>query len=683
MSPSDNPSQRAAFLRAELDRHNRLYYVEAKPEISDREFDVLLEELKKIEEKHPELVTPDSPTQRVGGTPIEGFNTVTHAVPMMSIDNTYDRGEVIAWYERVLKGLGLGEEEGKKMKFVAEPKVDGVAMNLRYENGMLVLGATRGDGRSGDDVTTNVRTIQSVPLKLHGAAPAVLEVRGEVFMPDASFEKSNQLRAKRGEELFANPRNATAGTLKQLDSRIVAERGLRFFSHGRGQMEGVSFKSHSEFMQIIRKMGIPTNPESRECTGIEEVWTFIEHFEKQRDKLDYQTDGVVVKVDLVDQQETLGVTSKSPRWCFAYKYAAEQAATTLNSITWQVGKGGTVTPVAELEPVLLAGTTVRRATLHNVDEIARKDIRVGDTVMIEKAGEIIPRVVRVVVEKRSKQVADSPTIPPTVCPSCGERLFRVEGEAALRCDNPACRAQVKERIIWFAARDQMDIEGLGDKAVEQLFDAGLIASFGDVFQLKHKRAQLVALDRMGDRKVDNLLAGIEDARSRGLERLLSGLGIRHVGKSGARKLAAAFPDMDKLMAASVEEIARAEDVGPVTAESVYGFLHSPSGQQFIADLKAVGVDMSAKQVVAKVAAGSNAFAGKTMVITGTLANWERRALTEKLESLGAKMSGSVSKKTNVVIAGVEAGSKLDKARELGVEVWDEARLLAELAKLDA
>ena len=556
-------------------------------------------------------------------------------------------------------------------------------MNLRFENGQFKLGATRGDGRSGDDVTTNVRTIQSVPLKLHGKSPAVLEVRGEVFMPDGSFEKSNKLRAARGEELFANPRNATAGTLKQLDSRIVAERGLRFYAHGRGQMEGIEFSSHSQFMESIRAMGIPTNPLSRVCVGIDEVWAFIEKFETQRADLDYATDGVVVKVDLIAQQETLGVTSKSPRWCFAYKYAAEQAATTLNSITWQVGKGGTVTPVAELEPVLLAGTTVRRATLHNVDDIARKDIRVGDTVMIEKAGEIIPRVVRVVLEKRSPKAAESPTVPPSACPSCGEGVIREEGEAALRCVNPACPAQVKERIIWFAARDQMDIEGLGDKAVEQLFDAGLIASFADVFRLKDKRDQLVTLERMGDKKVDNLLAGIEAARSRGLERLLGGLGIRHIGKSGSRKLAKAFPDMDKLIAASVEEIARAEDVGPVTAESVHGFLHSESGQKFIADLKSVGVDMTAKQVIAAVAPGANAFAGKTMVITGTLEKWERRALTEKLESLGAKMSGSVSKKTSVVIAGAEAGSKLDKARELGVEVWEEPRLLEELAKIEA
>lgn len=699
-------ARRAAKLRDEINRHSRLYYVDAAPEISDLEFDKLLQELQDLEAKHPELVTPDSPTQRVGGEPIEGFEQAEHLKPMLSIDNTYSRADFDAWAQRVLKGLGLAaagkaeesgslfaeEKEGAAaapapsaatgqaaLGLIVEPKIDGLAINLRYEKGKLVLGVTRGDGVRGDDVTSNIRAISAIPLTLDGkgpAAPEIIEIRGEVYLPNDEFVRVNREREAAGEPTFANPRNSAAGTLKQLDPRIVARRKLRFFAHSIGATEPAAFASHDEYLKAARAWGLPVNPLIRRCESFAQAWEYIESFEKTKVNLPYWTDGVVVKVDRYDFRERLGYTSKSPRWCIAYKFAAEQAVTRLEAVHWQVGKGGKLTPVAYLTPVQLAGTTVKRATLHNIDEIRRKDIRVGDMVVIEKAGEIIPQVVQVVVAQRGGDVTEIE--PPAKCPSCGEPVTRVEGEVALRCNNPACPAQVREKLIWFAGRDQMDIEGLGEETVNQIADAGLLNSFADIFRLKDHREKLLELDRMGERKLANLLAGVEAARGRGLERVLAALGIRQIGLGGAKDIAGHFGSMDALRKATPEEIARAPDVGPVTAESIHQFLHSPTGRQTVDELIAVGVDMQSRRPKPAPPAEGSPFAGKTIVLTGTLANFERKELTEKLEALGAKVSGSVSKKTSVVIAGEEAGSKLDKARELGIEVWDEAKLVEEL-----
>ncbi|MCC7145303.1 MAG: NAD-dependent DNA ligase LigA [Phycisphaeraceae bacterium] len=672
-------AKRIDRLRREIERHNRLYYVDAKPEISDQAFDVLLRELQELEGKHPELGTEDSPTQRVGGQPIEGFKTVAHAERMYSIDNTYSREDLLAWHERVVKGLGAATEGlfGAEIAYVVEPKIDGVAVSLRYEKGRLVLAATRGDGVKGDDVTHNVRTIAAVPLRLDDAkrsVPEVMEVRGEIFMTFAELARINGKRKERGEEVFANPRNSTAGTLKQLDPKVVAERRLLFYAHGLGAIEPTAPGSHWETLESFRGWGLPTAPLAKRCAGIEEVWREIEAFEKKRADLGFGTDGVVVKVDDRQGQEKLGFTSKSPRWCIAFKYAAEQAQTRLRDITWSVGKGGTVTPVAELEPVALAGTTVKRASLHNIDEVQRKDVRVGDLVVVEKAGEIIPQVVSVVLEERPKEA--KATAAPKRCPSCGGELIREEDEAAIRCVNPSCPGQIRERLIWFAGRGQMDIEGLGEKTVNQLVDEGLLGSFGDIYRLKKHGEKLLTLPGMGEKKVENLLAGVEESKGRGLARVLGGLGIRHVGTRGAQILAEQFGSMEKLAEATQEVLARTFEVGPVTAESIYRFVHGAAGKRAIAELTEAGVDMTCQRVAAPAAVDDkdNPWRGKTVVLTGTLEGFERQELTEKLQALGAKVTGSVSKKTDLVIAGENPGSKLEKARELGVTVWDEAEL---------
>lgn len=687
-------------LRREIERHNRLYYVESEPVISDEEFDRLLRDLQELEAKHPELVTPDSPTQRVGGEPIDAFRSVPHASPMMSIDNTYSREELLAWHRRVVKGLGLESvsdasgdlfEAGSSalpgnIRYIAEPKIDGVAVSLRYEDGRLVLAATRGDGSRGDDITHNAKTIRAVPLtittNLTHPVPRVLEVRGEVYMPNASFMKINEQREAQGEELFVNPRNATSGTLKQLDPRIVAKRNLSFFAHGLGLCEPEVFESHGQYLDTLKEMGFPVNPLIRRCDGIEAVWAFVEEFSASRAGLPYWTDGVVVKVDRFSQQRELGATTKSPRWCIAFKYAAERAVTKLLKVEWQVGKTGKLTPRATMEPVFVAGTTVQHASLHNEDEIIRKDIHIGDTVVIEKAGEIIPQVVEVQKEHRPEGVKTIRA--PRECPSCGGPVVREEGEAAHRCINPECPAQLRERLIHFAARDQMDIDGLGEMSVNQLAEAGLLKSFGDIYRLKDRRVGLLELDRMGEKKADNLLAGIEASKSRGLARALAGLGIPHVGNKASQTLASYFGSIKAMASASLDELSDFEiygkksGIGPEISGSLHAFLHSNAGRHVIHELEEAGVDLTSPRAAPPPA--GTPFSGKTVVLTGTLDNFERAELSEKLTSLGAKVSGSVSKKTHLVIAGREAGSKLDKARELGVEIWDEARLLEALKR---
>lgn len=668
--------QRIEHLRDLLHRANRAYYVDNDPIMPDREFDELLDELAQLETKHPEFDDPNSPTKRVGGEPIKGFRTVEHTVPMLSIDNTYNLDDLRAWHARVMKGL----EDESGIAFVCDPKIDGVAISLRYEDGSLIHAVTRGDGQKGDDVTAQVRTINTVPLRLSKEKhriPAVLEVRGEIFIPNDEFIRINEEREAAGEQVFANARNSTAGTLKNLDPKVSAERKLQFIAHGRGELVGLdALETYSEFLECIRSYGVRTSEHTKRCTTIEGVIEVVERFQETRHSLPFGVDGMVIRVDRFDQQETLGYTSKAARWCIAYKYPAEQATTKLIKVDWQVGKNGTLTPRATMEPVFVAGTTVQHATLHNIDEIHRKDIRVGDTVIIEKAGEIIPQVVKVVEDKRTGN--EKKIESPRTCPACDGPTEK-EGPKVY-CVNPECPAQFRERLKWFVGRGQMDIDGLGEKLVDQLVDAGLVTHFADVFALMDKRDQLLALERMGEKSADNLIDAIGDAKSRGLARVLAGLGIPHIGNSAAKVLARHFKSEKELLAASQEDIEALPDFGSVTSETLHKYLQSDAGQEAFNRLHEVGVDLTSHDYRDTSKAIDSPFAGKTIVLTGTLENFERKELSDKLEELGAKVTGSVSKKTDLVIAGEKAGSKLDKARELSIEVWDEQQLLKALGE---
>lgn len=747
-----SPTNRILELRDLLHRANHAYYALAKPIMPDVEFDRLLKELEKLEAQHPELADPNSPTVRVGGEPISGFKTIKHAAPMLSIDNTYSAAEVREWYDRVLRGLGSGDKadglfsspsprHSVTSSLVCDPKVDGVALSLRYEKGSLVHAVTRGDGAKGDDVTHAARAIASIPLRLlpppleegRGGVgkptpvPEVLEVRGEVYFPLAEFERVNKEREDAGDDLFLNPRNATAGTLKNLDPKLVAQRKIRFVAHGRGEVSEGFAASHSQFLQRIKSLGVPVSPLTQVCEGVDDVLAAIEAFDKKRHTLDYAVDGMVVRVDSFELQDRLGLTSKSPRWVIAYKYPAERKTTVLIDVHHQVGKTGKITPRAVMEPVLLAGSVVQHATLHNYGRVRATpidpdrpvgettDLRIGDTVYVEKAGEVIPYIPGVDVSKRPKGAKTVHA--PEKCPECAgpvepEYPNGNEGdetkESARRCVNPECPAQVREKLIWFAGRKQMDIEGLGEKTVDQIRSEAQgvpLNSFADIFRLHKHRAALLALDRMGEKKVDNLLAGIETAKSRGLAKLLAGMGMRHVGDSTAKLLARQFKDLDALLEAGEEQLrpknlpkARALELGydadpqsrpetglgAGTAQVVWDYLHSPMAKKTFALLREVGVDLTSHDYREKGTGKTTTphsggpFAGKTVVLTGTLENYEREDLKTILENLGAKVSGSVSAKTHLVIAGPGAGSKLDKARELGVEVWEEDRLLREL-----
>jgi DNA ligase (NAD+) len=661
-------------LRDQIRRHNYSYYVEAAPQISDHQFDQLLKALEQLESEHPDLITEDSPTQRVGGEPIEGFQTVAHAMPMMSIDNTYSRDELLAWHERIATRL-----DDRATELICEPKIDGVALSIRYEAGRLVRAVTRGDGRQGDDVTANVRTIRAIPLTLTGDnLPEVLEVRGEVFMTWSTFNRINAKREEAGEETYMNPRNFTAGSLKQLNPQVTAQRDLRFFAHGSGELSTDAFDNHETFLEALRRWSIPVSREIDIVKAIDDAWSFIESFDERRSDLDYPTDGVVVKVSRFDLREELGATSKAPRWCIAYKFAPDQAETTLKQVDWQVGKTGKLTPRATMEPVLLAGTTVSHATLHNFGEIQRKDIRLGDRVIIEKAGEIIPQVIKAVEEKRTGD--EKPIEPPMCCPVCQtEAVIETDSdkkETARFCPNPECPAQFREKLIHFAGRGQMDIDGLGEKLVDQLLEAELVSHFADLFELKAE--QLAGLERMGEKSAANVIDGIAAAKARGLSRVLASLGIRHIGASTARTVCVHFDGIDALAAASVEELEAVPDVGPIVAASLHHWLTGEAGRETIERLKAVDVDMTSHEFGNQPEAEDSPFVGKTIVLTGSLENFTRDELKDKLQSLGAKVTGSVSKKTDLVIAGDEAGSKLDRANSLGIEVWDEDRLMGEL-----
>ncbi len=661
--------EKLAKLRDEIRRHDRLYFVELRPEISDEAYDRLMNELRALETAHPELVTPDSPTQRVSEKPTEGFAQVRHSVRMGSIDNTYSEAELRDFDARVRKLL-----ERPPNGYFAEPKIDGVAVSLRFEHGRLALAATRGDGDVGDDITLNLRTLRSVPLTLAGEDwPAVLEVRGEVFWPRAAFDAENRRRVEAGDEPFRNPRNATAGTLKQHDPRITAARGLAFSAHGLGEISpfpaGVT--RYSQLLDRYRSWGIPVSPASRALPDIEQVAAFVHDWEQQRHALPYETDGLVIKVDLFAERDVLGFTSKSPRWCIAYKYAAEQAQTRLVSVDYQVGKLGTITPVANLEPVELAGTTVRRASLHNFDQVARLGLHVGDWVTVEKAGEIIPQVVAVDDARREPGAVEVRA--PQECPSCAAPVRKDESGVFLRCVNPTCPAQLIERLRFFCGRDQMDIEGAGAVLVELLVREKLVASVADVFRLQARRDELLQLDRMGEKSVDKLLAAIETAKTRPLARVLAALAIQHVGESTAEVLADHFGTIDGLLAASAEQFTEVEGVGDEVAKSLRSWLDSDVGRRTIADLREAGVNLTQPR---RTVEGPQVLAGKTLVVTGTLEKFSRKQIEDEIKKHGGKVSGSVSKKTDYLVAGADAGSKLEKAKTLGVAVLSEAEFVS-------
>ena len=662
MTDQTEAKQRIDELRAEIERHNRLYYIDAAPEISDREYDQLLQSLEDLEQQFPELASPTSPTQRVGGAALDHFENVTHTVPMMSLSNTYSKEELVEFDRRIRKLIPEATFD-----YILEPKIDGVAISLRYENGELVRAVTRGDGTTGDDVTSNVRTIKSIPLRLSDMMPpAVLEVRGEIYMDTAGFAKLNEQRQEAGQEPFANPRNACAGTLKMLDPRIVAQRPLDAIFYATGALDGISFERHEQMLQTLKRYGLRITPNYWLHETIEGVLDRLDELENMRHEFPFEMDGGVIKVNERRLYEDLGYTAKSPRWAVAYKYEPEQAETKLHSISIQVGRTGVLTPVAELEPVQLAGTTVKRATLHNEDEIRRKDIRIGDRVIIEKAGEIIPAVVRVVTEKRTGGEIDFAM--PASCPECGSEVEKREGEVALRCINLQCPAQVKNWLTHFASRGAMDINGLGESLVEQLVDSGLVKNPAELYSLK--KVEVLGLERMGEKSADNLIKGLEESKTRPFEKVLFGLGIRHVGKGAASLLANEFRTIDALISADVAQLEAIHDIGPIVGKSVVEYFQSPEARDTIEQLRRAGVTFEQAD-----AGGSNELEGLTFVLTGSMETMTRDEAGDKIKARGGKVSGSVSKNTSYLVAGESAGSKLTKAESLGVTVLNEEQLI--------
>lgn len=654
--------RRAEQLAVEIHRHNDLYYTLAQPEITDREFDALLKELTDLEAQYPSLRTTESPTQRVGGRPLEGFRTVTHRMPMLSMDNTYNLDELRAFDQRVRRGL-----RGECPTYTCEPKIDGVSLSVTYEDGLLTLAATRGDGERGDDVTANVRTIRTLPLRLKTSnPPTLLEARGEVFFRKLDFQKINDDREEEDEAPFANPRNAAAGTLKMLDAKLVAKRPLRIALYSIGAMNGAAPNNQMEAIELLRSLGLPVIEEIQSFSDVEQLLPYVEQWADRRHKLDYEADGMVVKVADFQQRETLGATSKFPRWQVAYKYAAEQAVTQLEQIDIQVGKSGKLTPVAHLTPVHLSGTTVSRASLHNDEEIRRKDIRVGDWVVVEKAGEIIPQVVAVKTDKRDGSEVQFAF--PTQCPACHLPVQRDEGGVYIRCVNPECPAQIQNRLEFFAHRSAMDIEGLGPALVAQLFDAGLVRRLPDLYRLKAD--EVAQLERMGKKSAANVVAAIQESKNRGLTRLLTGLGIRHVGTRGAELLAEHYANIDRLLEADEGALATVPEVGPVMAASVWNYFHKEGGGKIIEELRELGVKLDEPNAAGR-DRGPQPLAGKTLVVTGKLIHFSREEIEARIKALGGRAAGSVSKKTDYLIAGEDAGSKLDKAKSLGIPILTE------------
>ncbi len=651
-----------------LNDHNYYYHVLDDPKISDAEYDRLMQELIHLETTYPDLVTPDSPTRRIGGAPLPAFEHAEHTIPMLSLDNAFSHQDILDFHARIQKNTGQ-----KELWYTAEPKLDGVAIELRYENGVLVQAVTRGDGFVGEVVTDNVRTIRSVPLGLRTdtrACPRLLEVRGEVFISRAGFDTLNRKRKSSGDPVFANPRNAAAGSLRQLDSAITASRPLDLFVYGRGQVEGLSFDSQSELLDALTDLGFPVNPLVKKKISIEQTLEFYRELIEIRPDLPYEIDGMVIKVDPVTLQQALGEKIKSPRWAIAYKFAAVEKITRITDILVQVGRTGTLTPVAVLEPVQVGGVTVSRATLHNMDEIEKKDIRIKDTALITRAGDVIPKVVKILTAERTgeEQIFHMPSH----CPVCHSLVQRLEGEAAVKCINAACPAQRKERIRHFASKKGFDIEGLGKKMVAQLVDEELLTSFADLFTLE--KEQLILLDRMAEKSAHNLVTSIDKARQIPLHRFVFALGIDHAGEHATRLLARNFLTLDDLMAASREDLEAIHGMGTITADAIAGFFTTPENRELIKKIQDNGVIIS-NPLAESNPEKSHAFTGKTLVLTGTLSSMTRSDAQKRLLALGAKVTGSVSSKTDYVVAGKDAGSKLTRAKDLNIPVLDENRFM--------
>ncbi|TWT82541.1 DNA ligase [Planctomycetes bacterium CA13] len=675
MTVNDSVAKRVAELRKEIRRLDHLYYVEAQPAVTDLEYDRLLEELKQLETEHPSLASADSPTQRVGDAPVEHLVQVAHAVPMLSIDNTYSREELKAYFDRTEKSLGGPAE------WVMEYKIDGVAASIRYENGTIAAALTRGNGQVGDDITHNIRTIRDVPLRLVGDdVPAVLEVRGEVYMTNADLADLNLRQTEAGAEPYKNTRNVTAGTIRLLDPAIAAQRNLRFFCHGVGQVEGLTAEDHIAFLDEVGKLGIPPTPDVVKLKNSSEALKAVAALEEAMPDLPFEVDGIVFKVNRFDQRDELGIRSKSPRWLIAYKFERYEATTILESIRVQVGKTGAITPVAYLQPVDIADTTVSRASLHNADEIERLDVREGDVVVVEKAGKIIPKVVRVEKHERKRELP--PFEFPKQCPECGTTLVRDDGGVYIRCPNPTCPAQLRQRLIYFGSRPGMDIDGLGEEFVDLLIGRNVVSSYADLYRLtadqianlnwlkqrKGKDGKLIDV-QVGTKNAENLIAGIKASRSRGLAKVLSSISIRHVGPRVAQLITRQYPTLEPLRAASVEDLAAIHEIGDAIAMSMYEFLHSDYGTEVLDDLASAGIDLSQPQ--SETETGDLPLLGKTLVVTGTLAHYKRDEIKALIEKLGGRAASSVSKSTDFVVAGDKAGSKLAKAEKLGVKVLSE------------
>ncbi len=667
--------KRIEELRDKIREHDYKYYVLFEPTISDKEYDKLVKELEKLEEENPDFVTPDSPTQRVGKDLTKQFKPVQHIVPMLSLANTYNADELYDFDRRIKDGLPKGE----KVVYVVEFKIDGASVSLRYVDGYLKTGATRGDGIVGEEITNNVKTIRSIPLKLkkHSSIPYLLsnfEVRGEIFMKIKDFLKLNKEKEEKGEKLFANPRNFAAGSLKMQDPQIVASRKLNIFVYNIISLEE-NFDTHFENLKILQKLGFNVNKEYKLCRNIEEVLKYCEDLEANRSSLEYEVDGAVVKVNSLRQQKILGSIAKSPRWAVAFKFKAKQAITKLNKIKWQVGRIGTITPVAELEPVFLAGSTIGRATLHNIDEIRRKDIREGDKVIIEKGGDVIPKVVSVVLNERPKN-SKAPK-PPGKCPVCGSIIFKPENEVAYYCENTECPAQVRGRLEHFAARGAMDIEGLGEALINLFVNGGFLNTYADVYDLKNQREELINVERLGEKSVDNLLTAIEASKKQPFAKVLFALGIRYVGAGAAKKLADHFLSIDKLIDASEEGITAVHEIGPSISKSVKKFFSDKHNIDIINRLKKQGLVFESERKAVK----ENFFTDKTFVITGTLENFSREEAGDKIVAYGGKVTSGVSNKTDFLLVGENAGSKLNKAKSLGVKTLTEMDFIKELGKL--
>ena len=637
-----------------LNYYNYMYYVENNPVVTDYEYDTLYRELVELEKRYPEYRRDDSPTLKVGGQPLKEFNTVSHKIPMLSIDNTYSEEELIEFDKRVKKTAGI-----RDVDYVVELKYDGVAVSLMYENGIFVKGASRGDGWTGDDITENLKTVLTLPIIIPYKEP--IEVRGEVYMRKDTFQKINEEKKRKGEVLFANPRNATAGSLKLLDPETVAKRNLQLFVY-----QGIlkKFTTHWETLEFLKTLGFPVNPHKKLAKDINEVIAYCNEWEEKRFHLPYNIDGMVIKVNSLSLQERLGVTSKSPRWAVAYKFPAQQAETTLKDVIVQVGRTGTLTPVAILEPVQLSGTTVSRATLHNFDEVKRLGIKIGDRVFVEKSGEIIPQIVKAIPEKRKGSEKEIPI--PEKCPVCHSKVVKDEEEVAIRCPNVRCPAQVKERIIHFASRDAMDIEGLGEKWVNILVDEGIISDYGDIYE-KITYEKLINLERMGEKSVSNLLSAIEESKTRPFANLIFALGIRHIGVHTSEVLAENFSSLDELAKADIETLSDIKEIGPVVAQSIVDFFTNKENLEVIKKLKRAGVRTEKEEVPVR----SNKLAGLTFVITGTLDGYTRDEITDLIKRHGGRVTESVSSKTDYLVCGKEPGSKLDKAKSLGIKVIGE------------